>query len=718
MAAAPHPATGQYPRARLGEFEVRGFDFEPNGGWRREAARVMAARQALLHRGAMASLNSGSRPMVKGNFFVPVIPIAFRDVSGPYLPARYQDLFFSADPVGRAWSVKTYYLAASRGNALIDGHVFNWIRVDSSAAYYQDGCNGVGVLAPCPSHSRSRMGELLLAALDSVSNGPGADTVWSRYDNDGPDGIPNSGDDDGVVDVVAFLQPALDGACGAPGIWSHRGYIGLWNNGQPYVTKTPRRDAAGRPIPGQFIQINSYTIQSAVGGDAACDGSQIMPIGTVTHETGHAFGLPDLYDTDPNSATQGAGEWSLMASGTYARPYSPSSFDAWSLVQLGWVTVDTLASGSTHTIGPVQNSDTVYLATTDSPRYYLLENRGNVGTDTAQMNPAFSRAKKPGLLIWLIDDDRVAQGALPVNRVNTGPRQGVALMQADGLNQLRTPFGGNRGDGGDAFPGATGNHDFGIMTFPAAVDWNLAPLDVRIDHIVMQADGSVTFRYVRRAPSLIAAGSPLARIRVDGTPLSSYTEVLAPGDTLNVGADSTQVSFDGRSSAHWLSWSDGGGRDHTVVARTGAPDTLTAAFAIANRLRVIIAGPGSVTSDQADAIGSGTFLDMSAAAHLVAVPSPGAEFVGWRGDTTTAGALDLSMGRPWDLTALFTDSVTVDPAAAARALLGGAPLPSGAASYLDTIGNQNGAYDVGDYLAWLRRNGQHVPPVLDGSVTR
>jgi hypothetical protein len=46
------------------------------------------------------------------------------------------------------------------------------------------------------------MGELLLAALDSISNGPGADTVWSRYDNDGPDGIPNSGDDDGIVDVV------------------------------------------------------------------------------------------------------------------------------------------------------------------------------------------------------------------------------------------------------------------------------------------------------------------------------------------------------------------------------------------------------------------------------------------------------------------------------------------------------------------------------------
>jgi len=312
----------------------------------------------------------------------------------------------------------------------------------------------------------------------------------------------------------------------------------------------------------------------------------------------------------------------------------------------------------------------------------------------------------------------VAQGALPVNRVNTGREQGVALIQADGLNQLRTPFGGNRGDGGDVYPGTSGNHDLGIMTVPAAVDWNLVPLDVRIDHIVMQPDGSVTFRYLHRAPSLIAAGSPLAQIRINGTPLTTYTEVLAPGDTVSVGADSTQVSFDGRSSARWLSWSDEGGRDHIVVARAGAPDTLRANFAIDNRLRVIIAGPGSVTSDRAGAVGSGTFLEMTAAAHLVPVPSPGAEFVGWRGDTTTTGVVDLSMGHPWDLTALFTDSVTIDAAAAARALLGGAALPTGAASYLDTIGNQNGGYDVGDYLAWLRRNGQHVPPVLDTPVVR
>ncbi len=705
-------ASAQYPRAELGQFEVRGFDFDPNGAWRRQAATVRNARQAMLRSGSVAALNGSGKPAVRGNYFVPVIPIVYSDVSAPFTNDRYQDLFFSPSPVGRAWSVKTYYAAASRGNISLDGHVFNWVTAANPAAYYEDGCNGIGVLTACPSHPTSRMGELLMGALDAISNGPGADTVWNRYDNDGPDGIPNSGDDDGVIDVVAFLQPSVDGACGAPGIWSHRATMALWNNGLPYVTRTPRRDASGHAIPGQFLTVNSYTIQSAVGGDQSCSGSDIMPIGTVTHETGHAFGLPDLYDTDPLSATQGAGEWSLMASGTYARPYSPSSFDAWSLVQLGWVKIDTLVSGVTQSIAPVQTSNTVYYGRTASSLYFLLENRGAVGTDTAQMNPLFARAKQPGLLVWQIDDARVAQGALPLNRVNTGPQQGVALIQADGLNQLRTPFGGNRGDAGDSYPGSTGKTDFGLATLPAAVGWDGASLDMRLDHIALAGDGTVTFRYLQRGPSRIASQSPVARIRIGGVSTTSYTEILAPGDVVQLSADSTQLSFDGRSTARFLAWSDGGARDHTLVARAGAPDTVIASFAVANRVRISITGPGSVTSSVPGSIGAGAFVDAGTVVHLAATPAPGAEFVGWRGDTTGAPTLDLPMAHAYDMTALFISTVTIDPSAAARALLGGPALSAAAVAYLDAIGNQNGVYDVGDYAAWLRRTGTNVPAAL------
>ena len=36
---------------------------------------------------------------------------------------------------------------------------------------------------------------------------------WRQYDNDGPDGIPDSGDDDGYVDLAILVHPLADGVC-------------------------------------------------------------------------------------------------------------------------------------------------------------------------------------------------------------------------------------------------------------------------------------------------------------------------------------------------------------------------------------------------------------------------------------------------------------------------------------------------------------------------
>jgi M6 family metalloprotease-like protein len=146
-----------------------------------------------------------------------------------------------------------------------------------------------------------------------------------------------------------------------------------------------------------------------------------MPIGTVAHETGHAFGLPDLYDTDLNSAevTQGIGEWGLMGSGNYASPGSPSRMEAWSLFELGWIKIDTLRSGRDVRLPPVASSDTVlYLPLPGTDEVYLLENRQPQESDTAQMNPAFgARYKSPGLLVWHIDQGQVeAHGFTTDNR--------------------------------------------------------------------------------------------------------------------------------------------------------------------------------------------------------------------------------------------------------------------------------------------------------------
>lgn len=709
--------SAQWPRARLGEFEVRGFDLPVDGGWRRGTARVLAERKALLQSGAFSRLNASTffRPAVSGRYFVPVIPIAFRDVAGPFTPAQYHDLFFNLIPSGRPSSVRTYYRDQSRGLVTLDGTVFNWVSVDSSAAWYEDGCNGIGVKLPCPSRPRSRMADLLLAALDSISLAPGGDTVWAGFDNDGPDGVPNSGDDDGIVDVVTFLQPKVDGACGTDAIWAHRYRISGWNGGQAYTTRTPRRGGSGFPLPGQFLRVNSYTIQSGQGGNTACTAGQIMPIGTVTHEIGHIFGLPDLYDTDANSGTEGIGEWGLMGAGNYARPYSPSSFDAWSLTQLGWVVVDSVPGNRVTTTGSVQSSDTVFYApTATSGLYLLLENRQREGSDTAMMSPAYVRPKSPGLLVWLIDQARIDAGN-GSNTVNTGARQGVALMQADGRNQLRSSVVGikNRGDGGDPFPGTALNRDFGLAGYAPAVNYDGTPLGIRLDGITELANGRIRFRYVRRAATLIASRTSLAKVRVNGLLGIAISEIFAVGDTLALSADSLQFTGDGRSAARFLRWGDAGARAHQLIARAGAPDTVLADFALAHRVRALAAGPGSVVISISGDPAVGVFADAGTAVRVSATAPAGVEFLGWRGDTTTSAAtLDLPVNHPFDLTADFVAIAAVDAAGAARAVLGGPPLDPATRAYLDAIGNRNGSFDVGDYLAWLRRTGQRIPPAL------
>lgn len=707
----PASLPAQFPRARRGQFEVRGLDFRPDGAWRKRVAAVRAARHRLLRAGAFGALNSRvvavtAADRLSGRVAVPVLPIAFRNVPAPFPTAQYEDLFFASQPAGRPYSLKSFYEQVSNGNITIGGRILDWVIADSTDTYYEDGCNGIGVLAPCPSRTVSRFGELLLGALGVVSNGPEGATVWGPFDNDGPDGIPNSGDDDGYVDFVTFLQPERDGACpDSPNIWAHRFVIRAWNGGSPYVTRTPY---AGHP--GQFLKVDDYIIQSAVGGASACEASSLMPIGTVAHETGHAFGLPDLYDTDLNSsaATQGIGEWGLMGSGNYARPYSPARFEAWSLFELGWVVVDTLSTGRQVRLGPVASSDTVlYLPVPGTDEFYLLENRQPQESDSAQMNPDFgARYKAPGLLVWHIDQGQIdAHGFSTDNRVNVGPIHGVALLQADGRDDLRQPGTQNRGDAGDSYPGATGNSSLCRATTPSARDNQGGFAGFCLESINQETPGgAVAFSYVA-FKSVFTSDRSGAFIRVNGSRVSRLEQFFSPGTPVRLGADSIQTDAAERTRFEFLSWSNGGARDHTLVAGD-VPDTVTARLAVAHLLRTTVQGAATaaVTSGIAGDIGSGVFLPEGTSISLRAAPQKDAVFLRWTGDTAaTNDTLTLRMLHPFSVTANFIAVQTVAIPDAAGALFGTAPLAAQQSVYLDAAGNRNGVYDLGDFLAAVAR---------------
>ena len=610
-------------RPRVGQFEVHGLDFRPNGAWRQRTANIRAQRQAMLASGNIRSLNARmpgmSAPVVTGSFKLPVIPIYFTDApTTPLFPiADYQDLLFSPAPATRPYSLKTFYEQLSNGNITISGTVFPWVQAPNTSAYYENGCNGIFC------QDKSRFGALLVGALTAVSNGSDSLTVWAQYDNDGADGIPNSGDDDGVVDFVTFLQPEIDGACGPSStndhIWAHRWVIQGVNNGSAFVTKTNR---AG----GGKIVVNDYIMQSGQGGNTGCTTGQIMPIGTVAHETGHAFDLPDLYDTDKINPTAGIGHYGLMGAGNYARPYSPSRMEGWSLLELGWVKADTLTTTGTITLNPVATSDTVrILKTQTTGEYYILENRAAIESDTAQMNPAYSQAKSPGLYVWHIDQGRINQGSFS-NTINTGAIQGVALVQADGLSDLGN--GNNRGDLGDAYPGSTNNRAIDGCSFPQLQTNGGSLVSGRVDSIDISPDNAVHFRF--RLENILRTsiiGSGAVEASIPGNPLACFSVV-----------------------------------------------------------------PGTMVT-------------------LKAVPFQGNRFIGWVGDTTAIDSvLVLTMNRSHSVTAFFTGPSII--AALANDLLGIPSLSAQQRLVLDQSANNNGTYDLGDFLAWVTVSGQGVPPAL------
>ena len=715
--AGPAGLEAQRPAQRpaLPRLEPKGRDFRSNGAWRRRAAIVRENRATLRRSGQLAALNAGRRTLatatvVSGTFKIPAILIQPANTSAPFPAANYQQtLFGTVPPNGKPYTVTTYYRQLSNGAVNLTGTVLGWYQAPQPNTYYEDGCNGIGIFNICP-NGGLRLGELFLTALAAAD---GAGTDWGQFDNDGPDGVPNSGDDDGYVDFVAFLHPDVDGACQGttrnPHLWSHRFVIsGITTGGVPYTTRTPAHN-------GGMIKVEEYILGSAVGGSNACTAGRIMPIGTFSHETGHAFGLPDLYDTDGGSA--GIGYWGLMGSGNYASPDSPSRMEAWSLSQLGWIDVQPLPSGQS-SVPPITQSHAAYIVpitTSQRDEYFLLENRQRLESDTALLNPIYNMG--PGLLIWHIDNAQIdARGLNAGNRVNAGPIHGVELVQADGLGQLDVLSGGNLGDGGDPFPGSANRNRFSAQTTPHAFDNQGTFVGYMLDRLEpVSGPGapSIRVRQTSRPLSLINTNRSDVPLVVAGITSDRFEDILVPGEPVQVTAPPSLL-LNPTERAAFRRWSNGKPASFTLTPSAGAPDTLEATYETEFLLLVNLAGTGTVESSLPGVVHAGAFRPDTTTVTLRAVPSTGATFLGWSGDTTaTDPVLLVPGGRPYSVNAAFSVSAAVIAVVdAAKALMGGPQLDGAVSAGLDAAGNHNGQYDLGDFLAYLDRNHATLSPAL------
>ena len=240
-------------------WEIPGFDFRPNGAWRVRARAIAAYRAAMMARGEYRALNA---PLAAGPSGAPAeeafngtlrVPAVLFNFSNTALPVPGRDtsdytalLFSSSPPLGRPYTLRTFYEQMSNNLVSIQGEALGYAQLDSTEIAYtgtppcagnpytgSSSCNGLfgytgTQTGPDPI---TRMQTGLRQALTKIEASMSVD--WSQYDSN----------NDGYVDLVIFIQPDLDGACGPATnnhLWSHRFFL----QGR---TTSPRRPGPGIP---------------------------------------------------------------------------------------------------------------------------------------------------------------------------------------------------------------------------------------------------------------------------------------------------------------------------------------------------------------------------------------------------------------------------------------------------------------------------------------
>ncbi|HPF35714.1 MAG TPA: M6 family metalloprotease domain-containing protein [Candidatus Krumholzibacteria bacterium] len=396
--------------------------------------------------------------------------------------ADYDAMLFSTAtwPTG---SMNDFYLENSYGLFGVQGLVSGWHTDDDAYASITPTDYG-------------QVRDLLADAVADVD--PFID--FSQYDNDGPDGIPDSGDDDGYVDSLFFVHagPGREQTGDSNDIWSH-----AWA-------------FAGGVNTNDGVACYRYTVEP----EMLSDGS-LMTMGVFAHEYGHVLGLPDLYDTDYSSS--GIGNWGLMSGGSWGRRpgdpvgSAPSHMTAWCKKELGWLTPVNVTSDLTGvSIPPAETSATAYRLWRGGvvgDEYFLIENRRRLGFDESLVRRQvdYGLAAPEGLVIYHVDESISGNSNEKhrlVDVVEASPwydtPSGTWMEHLDGERDYATVLklhNPNRGDDGDLWPGYSlaapdstswmGPRDrdrFAADTIPAALDHECQDTGVSVENIALSGE--------------------------------------------------------------------------------------------------------------------------------------------------------------------------------------------------------------------------------------
>ncbi len=379
------------------------------------------------------SLQASSQ--VTGNYRILALLVHFSDNTSSVSASFFDTLLFQTS----SGSVRDYYNEISYGQLDLITVNFpsstNWQMMPQTYAYYVNGENGTGSYP----NNTQKLTEDLVDLVDPLVD-------FSQYDNDG----------DGTMDALVIVHAGSGGEWTGSNddIWSHQWGI--------------------NPRLKDSVYISSYTIQPEYWGSAGD-----MTIGVYSHELGHVFGLPDLYDIDYTS--NGIGYWGIMSFGSWLGPgyngSSPAHPTAWSRGQLGFAPIVNVEFNVDDQVIPnVEANPSIFRlwnAGADSDEYFLIENRQKTGFD--------SYLPGSGLLVWHVDETKLDNTQEWWPGEPSADHFKVALKQADGVYEMEQSV--DLGDASDPFPGTLAKTSFGSVTTPNSNAYDNSSSSVAIQNI-------------------------------------------------------------------------------------------------------------------------------------------------------------------------------------------------------------------------------------------
>ena len=597
--------------------EIRGLAL-PQAYYDRIARDPDVFELPQVWRGQRPQAVDGAHVPVAGQMKLLVIPALFADSEEPRFAVEdIRRVLF--DGPSEAGTLTDFYLEASGGLLTVEGVVAPWVETSLTVAEVVGESFGLG--------DNTGTGDYLVEAVGKADEF----IDFTQFDNDGPDGVPNSGDDDGVVDVINFEFQEVSASCGGPAIWPHRSAKVFWIGG---ALATQDVGFDGNPM-----LIFGYTITSA----ADCAGETLQTAGVVSHEFGHVLGLPDLYHPidgiEPQNRRWVLGCWGLMAAGSWGCgdgstrgvSFGPTHLSPWSKEQLGWirwVDVEDVFNEEL-VLGPAQQSREALRVPLDDDgvEFLVLEHRPRTGFDT--------NLPASGVLMYHWD----LSGVRRPDRGSVRPYL-FSMVEADGRGDLllTASNGGNRGEASDAWgqPGAP----------QAFLNTETSP---------------GTLRHAESAPSrvtihsIVAVGDE-ARVRLTN---SREPGIVDPGQLPEAS------HFNPYSGSLTIA---GGLMPYTAFLDDALPSRGMTVGTEGTRL--VVGGTPESVGEIQFSVG---IKDSRGAVGTVVVPLAVGEFVMTPDRALTA----------------FIDS-------------GAVPLNSGERAILDSRGNADGSYDIGDLRTFLQ----------------